>query len=136
MKFQMKYQREFLMYSILPSLIIGVIGTVLATIWVGSEGFTAGIFAVFLVFIFLIVHFIVLLVAPRVSPILTMALALGSFFIKVVVVILSLFLLDPIVMNKKAFGIIAIATMTAWLAGEIWAYSTAWSKRKPQVGRD
>jgi ATP synthase protein I len=125
----MKYQREFLIFSMLPSLIIGVVGTIFASVVLGSEGFTAGIFALFFVFIFLMVHFLVLIVAPRISPIRTMALAMGSFFIKVIVVILCLFTLNPIAMNKRAFGIIAIATMTAWLSGEIWAYSTAWTKK-------
>ena len=131
-KFQMKYQKEFFLGSMVPALIVGLIGMTISTLLLGRAGFVAGIFAVLLVFFFLVVHLLVSLVAPRVSPIATMGLAMASYFLKILAVVLCLFLLDPIEMNKRAFGIVAIATTTTWLAGEIWAYSTAWTKRKPK----
>lgn len=115
-----------------PALIVGSIGMAIATVLLGRSGLIAGIFAVLLVFFFLIVHLLVSLAAPRVSPIATMGLAMASYFLKIVAVLLCLFLLEPINMNKRAFGIIAIATTTTWLAGEIWAFSTAWTRRKPR----
>ncbi|MFM8751676.1 MAG: hypothetical protein ACKOEB_00555 [Actinomycetota bacterium] len=116
----------------MPALIVGSIGMAIATFLLGRSGLIAGIFAVLLVFFFLIVHLLVSLAAPRVSPIATMGLAMASYFLKIVAVLLCLFLLEPINMNKRAFGIIAIATTTMWLAGEIWAFSTAWTRRKPR----
>lgn len=117
-----------------PASIVGLVGMTIATVLLGREGLVAGIFALLLVFFFLIVHLLVSLAAPRVSPIATMGLAMASYFLKIIAVVLCLFLLEPIDMNKRAFGIIAIATTTAWLAGEIWAYSTAWTRRKPRRG--
>jgi len=55
---------------------------------------------------------------------------MASYFIKIGLLLLCLFLLDPIDMNKRAFGVIAIATTTTWLVGEIWAFTTAWTRRK------
>lgn len=128
----MKYHKEFFISSMVPALSVGLIGTIIATATLGSEGFISGIFALLLVFLFLVVHLLVSLLAPRVSPMATMALAMASYFLKIGLVILCLFLLNPIEMNRRAFGVIAIATTTAWLAGEIWAYSTAWTRRKPR----
>jgi ATP synthase protein I len=128
----MKYHKEFFLSSMVPALIVGTLGLVIATVLSGRTGFVAGIFAVLLVFFFLVVHLLVSLAAPRVSPIATMGLAMASYFLKIIAVVLCLFLLEPIDMNKRAFGIIAIATTTTWLAGEIWAYSTAWTRRKPR----
>ncbi len=113
----------------IPATIVGVVGTVISSLWLGRSGFIAGLFAIFLVFFFLVVHLLVALVAPKVSPIAIMGLALGSYFIKIVGLVLCLLLLRPIDMNNRAFGVIAIATTTAWLAGEIWSFSTAWSRR-------
>lgn len=128
----MKYHKDFFLSSMVPALIVGTLGLVIATVLSGRTGFVAGIFAVLLVFFFLVVHLLVSLAAPRVSPIATMGLAMASYFLKIIAVVLCLFLLEPIDMNKRAFGIIAIATTTTWLAGEIWAYSTAWTRRKPR----
>lgn len=116
----------------MPAFIVGIIGMAVAGVLLGREGYIAGIFAVLLVFFFLVVHLLVSLAAPRVSPIATMGLAMASYFLKILAVVICLFLLDPIAMNKRAFGIIAITTTTTWLAGEIWAFSTAWTKRKPR----
>jgi len=128
----MRYHKEFFLSSMVPALIVGTLGLVIATVLSGRAGLVAGIFAVLLVFFFLVVHLLVSLAAPRVSPIATMGLAMASYFLKIIAVVLCLFLLEPIDMNKRAFGIIAIATTTTWLAGEIWAYSTAWTRRKPR----
>jgi len=128
----MRYHKEFFLSSMVPALIVGSIGMAISTFLLGRSGLIAGIFAVLLVFFFLIVHLLVSLAAPRVSPIATMGLAMASYFLKIVAVLLCLFLLEPINMNKRAFGIIAIATTTTWLAGEIWAFSTAWTRRKPR----
>ena len=128
----MKYHKEFFLSSMVPALIVGTLGLVIATVLLGRAGLVAGIFAVLLVFFFLVVHLLVSLAAPRVSPIATMGLAMASYFLKIIAVVLCLFLLEPIDMDKRAFGIIAIATTTTWLAGEIWAYSTAWTRRKPR----
>ena len=128
----MKYHKEFFLSSMVPALIVGTLGLVIATVLSGRAGLVAGIFAVLLVFFFLVVHLLVSLAAPRVSPIATMGLAMASYFLKIIAVVLCLFLLEPIDMDKRAFGIIAIATTTTWLAGEIWAYSTAWTRRKPR----
>lgn len=105
---------------------VGVVGTLIASLVLGSEGLIAGIFATLLVFFFLIVHLLVSLLAPRVSAIATMALALGSYFLKILALILALYFLDPIDMNKRAFGVIAISATMVWLAGEIRAFTTAW----------
>jgi len=128
----MRYHKEFFLSSMVPALIVGTLGLVIATVLSGRAGLVAGIFAVLLVFFFLVVHLLVSLAAPRVSPIATMGLAMASYFLKIIAVVLCLFLLEPIDMDKRAFGIIAIATTTTWLAGEIWAYSTAWTRRKPR----
>lgn len=130
----MKYHREFFKSSSIPALAVGLIGTTIATLLVGKGGLVAGLFAIALVFLFLVVHLLVALIAPRVSPIATMGLAMASYFIKIGLLLLCLFFLDPIDMDKRAFGIIAISTTTAWLAGEIWAFTTAWTRRKSRRG--
>ena len=128
----MRYHKEFFLSSSIPALLVGVTGTVIATWLLGKDGLVAGLFAIFLVFIFLVVHLIVAIVAPRVSPMATMGLAMASYFVKIALLILCLFSLNPIEMDRRAFGVIAIATTIAWLAGEIWAFSTAWTRRRPR----
>lgn len=125
----MRYHKEFFLQSSIPSFIVGVVGTLIATLTVGSKGLIAGIFATLLVFFFLVVHLLVSLLAPRVSPMATMALALASYFLKIGGLILALYFLNPIDMNRKAFGVIAILATTVWLAGEIRAFTTAWRKK-------
>jgi hypothetical protein len=125
----MRYHREFFLKSSIPAFAVGILGTVCATVLVGRDGLVAGIFATLLVFFFFIVHLLVSLLAPRVSPIATMALALTSYFVKIGGLIAALYFLNPIEMNRQAFGVIAIAATTAWLTGEIRAFTTAWPKK-------
>ena len=63
----MRYHKEFFLSSMVPALTVGTLGLVIATVLSGRAGLVAGIFAVLLVFFFLVVHLLVSLAAPRVD---------------------------------------------------------------------
>jgi len=112
--------------ALLPSSITGIIGIVIMGIIHGRPGIIGGILAEFIVLIFFAVHLIISVVSNKLDPIMTMALAMVSYFAKLIV--LGAFLLIVLntvpeeSLNRPSFGIVAFAITFAWLAGEVRAF--------------
>jgi hypothetical protein len=112
--------------AVYPALVVGVIGSVVATFIKGKSGLIAGGFALFIVFIFFIIHLIISKISNNLDPIAVMGLALFSYFSKVLV--LGVFLLVVVNrislenLDRPSFGAIAIAVTVAWLGGEVRAF--------------
>ena len=124
----MKYSMESQLWkgALLPSSITGIIGIVIMGIIHGRPGIIGGIRAEFIVLIFFAVHLIISVISNKLDPIMTMALAMASYFAKLIV--LGAFLLIVLntvpeeSLNRPSFGIVAFAITFAWLAGEVRAF--------------
>jgi len=112
--------------AFLPALITGIISGVCVTIWRGKPAAIAAVIALLLVFIFFSVHLLVAKISKDVEPVLTMLFAMFSYFAKVILLGVLLFLISkftaPSTVDRTSFGICAILITLAWLIGEIRAY--------------
>ena len=91
-----------------------------------SPAAIAAVIALLLVFIFFSVHLLVAKISKDVEPVLTMLFAMFSYFAKVILLGVLLFLISkftaPSTVDRTSFGICAILITLAWLIGEIRAY--------------
>jgi hypothetical protein len=109
-----------------PTLIIGAVSIVIFTILRGLSGFYGAALAQFIVAIYFVVHIVVSRFSRNLDPISTMAMAMTSYFAKLVFLGLFLWALgeytDREVIDRLSFGISACAITAAWLGGEIASY--------------
>jgi hypothetical protein len=112
--------------ALIPSLIVGVIALVIST-WVnGSSGLYGALLAQLVVLVFFLVNIAVAAMTKDVDPIATMALAMFSYFSKILILGAMMFVIGKYTnnenINRMSFGLSAIALTFAWLGGEIRAY--------------
>lgn len=112
--------------ALVPSLIVGVIALAIST-WVkGSSGLNGALLAQLVVLIFFLVNIGVASVTKNADPITTMALAMFSYFSKILLLGAMMFVIGKFTndsdINRMSFGLSAIALTFAWLGGEIRAY--------------
>jgi len=109
-----------------PTLIIGAVSIAIFTILRGLSGFYGSALAQFIVAIYFVVHIVVSRFSRNLDPISTMAMAMTSYFAKLVFLGLFLWALgeytDREVIDRLSFGISACAITAAWLGGEIASY--------------
>jgi hypothetical protein len=119
-------ESQLLRGAILPTLIVGVIAIVLFSLLRGLSGFYGALLAQFIVAIYFVVHIVVSRLSRDLDPISTMAMAMTSYFAKLVFLGLFLWALgkytDRDVIDRFSFGISACAITAAWLGGEVASY--------------
>jgi hypothetical protein len=97
-----------------------------ATLLVGKSGFVGASLAAFTVIIFFSVHLLVARISRDLDPMATMALAMFSYFAKVVLMGAFLLLVtkftDRSSVDRGSFAICAILITMAWLYGEIRSF--------------
>lgn len=107
-------------------MIIGAIAIVVATLVQGKAGLFGGLLAQFVVVIFFAVHLFISRISTKLDPLKTFALALSSYFAKLLLLtgfLIGLTKLTPRdSIDRTSFGITAIALTIAWLGGEIASY--------------
>jgi hypothetical protein len=112
--------------AIVPASTVAVIGTIAATLIRGSAGLLGGVLASLIVLIFLVVHLFISKISTDLEPIMTMVLAMISYFAKLLILGAFLFILmktiSPDTLDRKSFAAVASAITFAWLAGEIRAF--------------
>lgn len=112
--------------AILPSAILAAISVAMSTILRGRPGFIGALLASVIVIIFFTVHLLVARMTREADPILTMALAIFSYFAKLILIGVFLFLItkhtDPSTVDRGSFAICAILITIAWLFGEIRSF--------------
>ena len=112
--------------ALVPALIVTVISIVISVAVKKGPGAWGSLLASLTVLIFFSVHLGISAISKNLDPIATMALAMFSYFAKVMV--MGAFLLivtkftSPATINRPAFAITALAITAAWLAGEIRAF--------------
>lgn len=112
--------------ALIPSLVVGVIGVIVATLIKGSAGLYGALLAQLVVLVFFLVNIAVASMTKNVDPIATMALAMFSYFSKILILGAMMLAIgkftDDSDINRMSFGLVAIALTFAWLGGEIRAY--------------
>ena len=112
--------------ALVPSTLTSIVAIVCGTIFKGRSGLLGALLASFTVVIFFSVSLLVGRLTRSADPVATMALALFSYFTKLLVIagflIAVTHLTNPESVNRPAFGISAIAVAFAWLAGEVRAF--------------
>jgi len=112
--------------ALVPALVVTVISIVISVAVKKGPGAWGSLLASLTVLIFFSVHLGISAISKNLDPIATMALAMFSYFAKVMV--MGAFLLivtkftSPATINRPAFAITALAITAAWLAGEIRAF--------------
>jgi len=112
--------------AIIPSLITALICLILLSFINGKSGAIGTALASMTVIIFFSIHLIVARVSRNLDPITTMALAMFSYFAKVIFMGVFLFLVtkytERSTVDRVSFAICAILITMAWLLGEIRSF--------------
>ena len=122
----MNSNRELWRGAMLPALAVTVIASVIAWFIEGGSGLLGALLSSFTVAIFFSVSLLIAHFTKDANPMMTMALAMFSYFTKLL--LMTVFLLavtrltEPDQVNRQAFGLSAIAIAFAWLAGEVRAF--------------
>ena len=118
--------REMWRGALKPAISLSIVSIIIATGFSGISGFYAATLATFTVIIFFSVHLIVQRISRDIDPIAVMALALFSYFSKVVLMGAFLVIVSkistPDSVNRASFAISALTVTVIWLAAEIRAF--------------
>ena len=119
-------ESQLLRGAVRPTLIVGVIAIALFSLLRGMSGFYGALLAQFIVAIYFIIHILVSRLTRNLDPISTMAMALFSYFAKLLLLTGFLIALTRLssrdTIDRASFGLTAIALTFAWLGGEIASY--------------
>jgi hypothetical protein len=111
---------------IIPTLVTAVISTIVLSLVNGTSGALGASLASMIVIIFFGIHILVARVSLNLDPMATMALALLSYFFKVISMGIFLFLVtkftDRSTVDRVSFAICAILIIIVWLSGEIRSF--------------
>ena len=112
--------------ALIPSLVLGAISILNFSIIKGAAGFFGSALATFTVVIFFSVSLLVARLTRSADPISTMALAMFSYFTKLLLIAGFLIavtrLTDESDVDRTSFGVSALLIATGWLAGEVRAF--------------
>ena len=112
--------------ALIPSFAVGLLGIIIATVVRGKPGLLAALLAQFVVVMYFAVHLGVSAISRKLDPLTTFALAIFSYFAKIGVLGLFLWLLTNFTsrssIDRASFGVVAIALTIAWLGGEIRSF--------------
>jgi len=117
---------QLLKGALTPTLIVGLIALIAATVLRGQSGLIGALLAQTVVLIYFIVHILISRISRNLDPMSTMALALFSYFAKFLLLGAFLWALTKYTsrdtIDRASFGASAIALTFAWLGGEIASY--------------
>ena len=112
--------------AILPSSVIAIFLIITMSVVNGKSGLLGALLASVTVIIFFSIHLLVARVSRDLDPMATMALAMFSYFAKVIFMGVFLLLVtkftDRSTVDRPSFAICAILITMAWLFGEIRSF--------------
>lgn len=112
--------------ALIPSTILGVISVITFSILKGASGFFGSALATFTVVIFFSVSLLVARLTRNADPISTMALAMFSYFTKLLLIAGFLIAVTRLTaesdVDRTSFGVSALLIASGWLAGEVRAF--------------
>jgi hypothetical protein len=112
--------------AILPSSVVAIFLIITMSVVNGKSGLLGALLASVTVIIFFSIHLLVARVSRDLDPMATMALAMFSYFAKVIFMGVFLLLVtkftDRSTVDRPSFAICAILITMAWLFGEIRSF--------------
>jgi len=112
--------------AILPSSVVAIFLIITMSVVNGRSGLLGALLASITVIIFFSIHLLVARVSRDLDPMATMALAMFSYFAKVIFMGVFLLLVtkftDRSTVDRPSFAICAILITMAWLLGEIRSF--------------
>lgn len=112
--------------AILPASVITILLVIIMSVVNGRSGLLGALLASITVIIFFSIHLVVARVSRDLDPMATMALAMFSYFAKVIFMGVFLLLVtkftDRSTVDRTSFAICAILITMAWLFGEIRSF--------------
>lgn len=122
----MSTERALLRGAVIPTVVIGVVAIGLSTWFLGVAGFIGALLAQFIVIAFFAANLLAARISRDLNPSITMAIAMVSYLVKVILLGVFLGLITTFVpediCHRGAFGLSAVAATFAWLGGEIVAF--------------
>jgi hypothetical protein len=119
-------ESQLLRGAIRPTLLVGLTMIVIFSLFRGFPGFYGALLVQFIVPIYFVVHILLSKLSTNLDPMSTMAMALFSYFAKILFLGVFLWALseftDREVIDRLSFGLSACALTFAWLGGEIASY--------------
>ena len=113
--------------AIFLATIAAALSLVAVTVFNGRSGFFGGLLASITVIIFFSIHLLVARISRDLDPIVTMMLAMFSYFAKVIFMGVFLFLItkftDRSTVDRTSFAISALVITMAWLVAEIRSFT-------------
>jgi ATP synthase protein I len=112
--------------ALVPSLVLGFVSIIVSTIVRGTAGLFGSALASFTVVIFFSVSLLVARLTKSADPIATLALAMFSYFTKLLLIAGFLIAVTRLTeksdVDRLSFGISALIIAVGWLAGEVRAF--------------
>jgi len=112
--------------AIIPASITALLSLIVMATLKGKSGAVGAILASVTVIIFFSIHLLVARISRNLDPMITMALAMFSYFAKVVFMGIFLLLvtrfIDRSTVDRASFAICAILITMAWLFGEVRSF--------------
>lgn len=112
--------------ALLPTAVVGVLAIAIATYLEGRAGLFGALLAQVVVLIYFALHILVSKISTNLDPVTTMSLAMFSYFAKFLALGAFLWLLgrftSETLVDRRSFGIAAVALTFAWLGGEVASY--------------
>ena len=112
--------------ALIPTFAVGFLGIILATLIRGRAGLFGALLAQLVVVMYFTVHIMVSSISRKLDPMTTFALAMFSYFAKIALLGLFLWVLTRFTsrasIDRASFGLVSIALTVAWLGGEIRSF--------------
>ena len=113
--------------AIVPATLVASLSLIVVTVLNGKSGFFGGALASITIIIFFSIHLLVARISRDLDPIVTMMLAMFSYFAKVIFMGVFLFLItkftDRSTVDRTSFAISALVITMAWLVAEIRSFT-------------
>ena len=112
--------------ALIPAISVALISIIAGVFIRGASGLWGSLLASATVILYFSVHLLISKISVNLDPMATMALAMFSYFAKVILMCALLLVVtkttSPETVDRPTFAIAALSITAAWLAGEIRAF--------------
>jgi ATP synthase protein I len=119
-------EKDLMRGALIPTFAVGIVGIIAAALIRGKSGLLGALLAQLVVVMYFTLHLAVSAVSRKLDPLTTFALAIFSYFAKIALLGLFLWLLTRYTsretIDRGSFGVVAIVLTVAWLGGEIGSF--------------
>lgn len=126
MKTERSDEANLIRGALIPTLCVGLLGIIAASLVRGKAGFLGALLAQLIVVMYFTVHLGVSSISRKLDPMSTFALAIFSYFAKIAILGFFLWALTHFTsresIDRGSFGLVAIALTISWLGGEIRSF--------------